>query len=171
MKVKTGIILFFVLLSLGLSLYFLYNQVQQIKHKKEIYTTVPTFRLSDINGNVITESDLQKNIPTLFLFFNPDCELCREEMVEIQLHQDAFSICQMVFFSPVPASEMIYFLADIHFSPLSNMLFLADEDEDLTKKMEVRTAPASYSYNRKAQLIKRFNGPVKIETLIKYLSE
>jgi len=114
---------------------------------------------------------LQKNIPTLFLSFNPDCELCREEMKQIQLHQDAFSFYQIVFFSNTPDIEMNSFINEIHFLFRSNMFFLIDEDEILTKKMEVKTAPSSYIYNSQGQLIKRFDGPVKIETLIRYLTE
>ena len=171
MKAKKGIILFFTVLLLASSVYFLYHQVQKIKQKKEYYNDIPAFQLPDINGNVITEADLQKNIPVLFLFFHPDCSLCREEMEQIQLHHNAFSVYQIVFFSPVPAIEIIAFLDEIHFSLRSNMFFLVDEDENLTKQMEVKTSPSSYIYNGQGQLIKRFDGPVKIETLIKYLSE
>ena len=171
MKAKNGIILFFMVLLLASSVYFLSHQVQKIKQKKEYYSDIPAFQLPDINGNVITEADLQKNIPTLFLSFNPDCELCREEMKQIQLHQDAFSFYQIVFFSNTPDIEMNSFINEIHFLFRSNMFFLIDEDEILTKKMEVKTAPSSYIYNSQGQLIKRFDGPVKIETLIRYLTE
>ena len=92
MEARKGIVLFFKVLLLASSVYFLYHQVQKIKQKKEYYSDIPAFQLPDINGNVISEADLQKNIPVLFLFFNPDCGMCCEEMEQIQLHQDALSV-------------------------------------------------------------------------------
>jgi peroxiredoxin len=149
----------------------MYNKVQNTQQKKNAYNDIPAFQLPDIYGNTITESSLQKNTSILFLFFNPDCELCREEMEQINLNQAAFAHYPMVFFSTLPADILTLFLDEINFVPSSNMLFLVDENEDLTNKMEVHNSPTSYIYNQQGKLIKRFAGPVKIETLIKYLSE
>ncbi|MDR1583320.1 MAG: peroxiredoxin family protein [Prevotellaceae bacterium] len=142
-----------------------------MEKKKEKYSTIPVFQLKTLNGTIVTGSALRKNVPVLFLFFNPDCDLCRDEMKAIQSQQDAFSFCQIVFFSTASVDKVLSFLEEISFLPLSNILFLIDENEDLTKKMNVRSSPASYIYNRKGKLIKRFDGSVKTETLIKYLAE
>jgi thioredoxin-related protein len=171
MKTKNRVVLLALILLFALSFYLLYYKIQLKENKKEWYSAIPVFQLKTLNGNIVTESALQKNSPVLFLFFNPDCDLCRNEMKEIQLRQDAFSFCQIVFFSTASADKILSFLDEISFIPLPNMLFLTDENEDLTKNMDVRTSPALYIYNRKGKLIKRFDGSVKIETLITYLSE
>jgi peroxiredoxin len=169
MKVKNIIILLLGLTVLGLSGFFLFAKVQKTQEKKEIYHSIPHFQLPDINGNIITDKDLPKYGNVLFLFFNPDCELCREEMRQIKTHQAAFSQGQIVFFSPLTIENIRYFLQETGFEPAPNMLFLSDEKEILTDAMEVRTSPAVYIY-RNRLLIKRFEGIVKIETLIGYLS-
>ncbi|GHT02550.1 hypothetical protein FACS189440_05590 [Bacteroidia bacterium] len=149
----------------------MYNKIQDTQQKKNAYSDIPAFQLPDIDGNVITESSLQKNKSTLFLFFNPDCELCREEIKQIKTNQEAFKSFQIVFFTDLPAESIKFFLTEITFEPSFNMFFLIDEKEKLITKMEVKGTPESYIYNQNGKLIKRFNGPVKIETLIKYLSE
>lgn len=171
MNVKNSIVLGSIVLLLGLSVFFLFHKIQENNSKKEGYHTIPVFRLPDINGNPVTESVLQKKVSTLFMSFNPDCDLCVEEIKQIQLNQDAFSFYQMVFFSALPVEKISSFLSQIQFEPSENMFFLVDENGKLTNKMEVKTSPTVYIYNRKGVLIKRFDGPVKIETLIKYLSE
>ena len=105
----------------------------------------------------------------LFLFFNPDCDLCREELKQIQDCQTDFLQSQIVFFSTVSTDIILRFLQKIDFTPTGNMLFLSDENELLTDKMDVKTSPEIYIY-RKGKLIKRFDGPVKTETIIHYLS-
>jgi peroxiredoxin len=169
MKIKVILILVAVLLTVVLSVFFLSNKIHQTQQKKAVYNTLPIFQLPDINGKMITESDLQSNKPVLFLYFNPDCELCREEFIQIKFNQDAFRNFQIVFFSSTFPNTIIQFLHEIDFIPTPNMLFLIDDREELADKMEVKTSPASYIYQQ-GKLVKRFDGSVKIETLISYLS-
>lgn len=143
MKYKKIGILFLLQFLLGISIYLLYCKVQQTEHKKERYKSVPVFQLRELNGAVVTESSLQKDQSTLFLFFDPECDLCEEEFVQINSHKEALSGSQIVFFSVQPEDSIKNFLNRIAFGQTSNMFILSD----------------------------KFDGPVKIETLIKYLSE
>jgi peroxiredoxin len=170
MKRKNCLIFLLILLLLGISAFCLFYKVQKTQQKKELYLAIPSFQLPDIDNNIITDASLKKYQTILFLFFNPDCDLCREEMEEIKLHQEAFTSGKIVFFSSLPVDIIQSFLHETGFVPTRNMLFLSDEKEILVNKMEVKTSPTVYIY-RKGQLHKRFDGPVKIETLIKYLSE
>jgi thiol-disulfide isomerase/thioredoxin len=171
MKIKILIILLGILLLIGVSVFLLFNKIQKMQETKLVYQYLPVFSLSDVNGNVITNKTLQKNIPILFLFFNLDCELCREEIEHVKLNQEAFSQGQIVFFTNQTTDIIRHFLQEIDFRPAPNMLFLIDKNEDLMNRLNVKLYPTSYIYNRDGTLIKRFDGSVKIETLIKYLSE
>ena len=170
MKTKNGFVWALVLLLLGLSAFLLFDKIQKTDQKKAVYQSIPEFQLPDMNGNIVTSVSLQKHRTVIFLFFNPDCDLCREEMIQIQTHQAALAQGQMVFFSTSPADTIQHFLQAIRFEPAPSSLFLSDEKEVLTNRMAVKMAPTIYIY-RQGLLIKRFDGPVKIETLIRYLSE
>jgi len=57
----------------------MFNKIQKKQQTKEIYQSIPSFQIPDINGRIVSE-DLLKNFRTvMFLYFNPDCDLCREE--------------------------------------------------------------------------------------------
>ena len=168
MKMKSIIAILFLVVIIGLSVFFLFEKVRQKEQKQEVYLSIPEFQLLDIYGNRITNKNLKQET-VMFLFFNPDCDLCEEEIRQIQVYQADFSQSQIVFFSPVSTNVILRFLQKINFTPTQNILFLSDENEFLTDKMDVKTTPAVYIY-RKGKLIKRFDGSVKIETLIRYLS-
>lgn len=168
MKTKSIIVLSFLVVIVGLSVFFLSKKIQQKEQQKEVYHSIPEFQLLDIYGNCITNESLNQEM-ILFLFFNPDCDLCREELKQIQDCQTDFLQSQIVFFSTVSTDIILRFLQKIDFTPTGNMLFLSDENELLTDKMDVKTSPEIYIY-RKGKLIKRFDGPVKTETIIHYLS-
>ena len=170
MKKKTVIVFIFVLLLLGLSSLLLFDTIQRTQQKKEVYQSIPSFQISDINGFIITEALLQEYRTVMFIYFNPDCDLCRDEMIQIKENESALSQGKIVFFSLLPADSIRQFLQTIEFEPTQNMLFLLDEKATLVSEMEVRATPTVYIY-RKGQLIKRFDGPVKIETLINYFAE
>ena len=169
MKKKNTVVLVCILLLLGLSFFIVFNKVQRKQQKKENYQLIPSFQISDINGHIITEDLLQKYRTIMFLYFNPDCDLCQDEIKQIKENESALSQGAIVFFSESPADSIRQFLRTIDFNPPSNMLFLSDEKVILIRKMEVITTPTVYIY-RQNQLIKRFDGPVKIETLIHYFT-
>lgn len=170
MKIKNIIGLLFVLLLLGLTAFFLFNRIRQTQDKKEVYQSIPSFQIPDINGQIVSERLLKEYQAVMFIYFNPDCDLCRDEITQIKENESVLSRGKIVFFSEQPANSIRQFLRTIDFEPPSNMLFLPDEKAILIRKMEVMTTPTIYIY-RQGQLIKRFNGPVKIKTLIHYFTE
>jgi Uncharacterized protein SCO1/SenC/PrrC, involved in biogenesis of respiratory and photosynthetic systems len=168
---KNIFILLVLLLIAALSIFFVYQVLQKTNKKKEKWQSIPSFSLLDIDGNRVTEKALRKNTPTLFLFFDSECDLCHTELNDINSNQNALSKCQMIFFSTQPADSIRSFLESISFNHAPNMFFLVDEDEELIETMEIQATPTAIIYDKNGILSKRFNGPVKIETLINYLSK
>jgi hypothetical protein len=84
---------------------------------------------------------------------------------------EALKDYQMVFFSTLPADSIRNFIENIAFTQTPNMFFLVDEKAELLNTMEIHGPPTSVIYGKRGDLVKRFDGPVKIETIIKYLSE
>ncbi|MDR1542798.1 MAG: redoxin domain-containing protein [Prevotellaceae bacterium] len=151
--------------------YFLKKSEQRLQKIQEISQKIPVFSLPDINGKIVSNDTLRKNTATLFLFFEPECDNCRYEFEQINLQKNAFADYQIVFFTNQSAEIVKQFLADVNFIVTENMFFVADTNNDLINKMEVKASPAVYIYNKKENLTKKFNGIVKTETLLKYLSE
>ena len=149
---------------------FLSKKIQRTQQKKEVYSSLPEFQLPDIEGRIVTRESVMGHHNVLFLYFNPDCDLCRDELTEISLNQLDLETGLMVFFSVLPSDSINRFLEDIDFIQASNMLFLSDEKEILCSQLEVKMSPTVYMY-RKGKLFRRFDGPVKIETLIDFFSE
>ena len=169
---KKKILISFAFLLIGaLSIFFIYQTFQKTNKKKEAVQSIPSFSLLDIDGNRITEKTLKKNTPVLFLFFNTECDLCHTELNDINSNQNALSDCQIIFFSVEPADSIQNFLESISFNRTHNMFFLVDKKEELIETMDIQATPTAVIYGRNGMLQKRFNGPVKIETLINYLSE
>jgi len=171
MKSKNIIILLAIICIFFLSIFFLYKIIQITKHREITRQNFPAFRLFDLEGDLFTQNSLKRNVPALFLYFDPECETCHWEFKQIKSNQNDFHNSQIIFFTTQPADTIIHFLNSIAFKPSSNMIFLIDSQAELLKTIEIKGPPTSLIYNKNGELIKRFDGPVKVETLIKYLSE
>ncbi|MDR1369294.1 MAG: thioredoxin fold domain-containing protein [Dysgonamonadaceae bacterium] len=171
MRPKKIIVLSTILIVLCSSAFLLHNIVQKNQKTKDVYRSIPEFQLSDLKGNNFTNDSLQVDKSTLFLFFDPDCESCEEEFEQIKINRDFLLDYNMIFVSTLPESVILNFLKRIDFQPNENMFFLCDKKAELSGKMNVRGIPSALIYNKNGKLIKNYTGLVKIETLIKYLSE
>jgi hypothetical protein len=168
---KKIIISLVVLLVLGLSVFLLYKTVQEKQIIKDVYNTIPEFKISDLQGNIFTDKSVNNNKSTLFLFFDTECENCREEFEQIKKYRDSLPDCNMVFVSILPENNVLKFVREIDFQPTENMIFLIDTQAELLYKMDVKVMPTALIYNKECKLVKRYAGQVKVVTLIKYLSE
>lgn len=149
---------------------FVYNAQQKNYEAAKNYESIPSFCLQDIHGNELTDGGLmRRKSPIAFLFFDPDCGSCHYELTKIRDGLKAFDQSQLVFFSTLPSNTIISFLDEIQFSSQHNVFFLVDKNADLMRAMAIKGAPSSLVYDKNGHLTKRFDGPVKTETLIKYL--
>jgi peroxiredoxin len=171
MKSKKVVILSIILLIVGLPVFLLYKTVREKQQIKDAYNSIPDFKMTDLQGGIYTSQLLNNNKSTLFLFFDPDCENCREEFEQIKQYRDSLQDCNMVFVSILSRDDVQKFICEMNFQLSENMAFLLDSQAKLFCRMDVRIIPATLIYNRNSVLIKRYSGQVKAETLIKYLSE
>lgn len=149
----------------------LYERVKLTKKEREKTLTIPSFYLSDINGDIVTERQLNHDKPVLFLYFDPGCNICTQEFNQIKLHQIKFQNKQIICFSTYSSDSISNYLKSIDFEPLSGMCFIEDKEAILVNYLNIKVPPTSLVYNSNGKLVKRFEGPVKAETLIRYLSE
>jgi len=165
---KKSIILIALLLLIALSLFFVFKTNSARNERRANFTQIPVFALPNINGDTITERNLRKNVPTLFVFFEPGgCGSCDVVMRGINSRKADFSAFQLVFFSPLPSEFIREYLDEIEFSLAANMFFLADERAELLTLMDVKSSPTVFVYNSDGVLTGEFRGFVKMETLLK----
>jgi protein-disulfide isomerase len=168
---KKLVVSLLIMVIIAFSVFLLYNKVVAKQQLKENYGIMPSFQLTDLQGKLITKDSLKADTSTLFLFFDPECEHCKEEFEQINDYRDFLSDCQMVFVSTLPEKTIAEFLQQIDFQILENMFVLRDKNAELAGKMDIKSIPSVLIYNKDRQLVKRYAGQVKAETLIKYLSE
>ena len=160
------------ILFIGAFCYFGYHIYSKIQHKKKVaenIKTIPTFEYQNINGKIFTNKDLKKNIPTLFIYYNSECDFCNEEAQMIKKNIAKFTNFQLCFISFEEHNQIKSFATKYQLNIYDNVHFLCDNKITFASTFDVKSMPCLVLYNKDQKLIEKIKGQVKTETILKKL--
>lgn len=164
--------IFLPILFVSILCYFGFQIFTKIQHKKEVaenIKTLPKFEYQNINGGYFTNANLIENTSKLFVYYNSECEFCKEEAKMIKENITQFKNTQIIFIS-FEAIEKIKQFASIHqLDSYDNINFLCDSKVTFATTFDVKSMPCIVLYDKDNNLIEKIKGQTKAETLIKKL--
>lgn len=172
MKKNLKVIILIVIISLlG---FMTYKVIAKIKQKREVaehIKTIPPFSYPTINGKMFTHKDLKENTPTLFLYFNSECEHCQSEASQIQDNIINFKNFQLIFVSFEEKNKIIAFAKKYKLDHYDNITFLLDKQITFSTTFDVNSLPTMILYNKNKELIEKIKGQTKVETILEKLKQ
>jgi peroxiredoxin len=160
------------ILTLTLIAFMSYKVITKINHKKEVaehIKTIPPFSYPTTDGSAFTNKDLKENTPTIFLYFNSECEHCQNEAYQIQENMGQFKNSQLIFISFEPPSQILLFAKKYKLNHCDNVTFLFDKQVTFSTTFDVKSLPTIVIYNRNEELIEKIKGQTKVEKILKKL--
>ena len=143
------------------------SKQQQIRSEK--IANIPEFTLKDMTGQLFSNSKLKKGIPTVFFYFNTECEFCQAEVNDIVQNIQKFKDIQLVFVSFEPIQKIIVFQITYKLDIYNNIVFLNDYNNTFYDTFGIKNIPSSIVYDKDGKLLSRNNGAVKVDYLLKVL--
>ncbi|MDJ1473689.1 TlpA family protein disulfide reductase [Xanthocytophaga flava] len=156
---------------------FCFNACTSIQEKKENTSTqqaspetkpqLPNFQVKDMEGKLISISQLPQNRPTIVFFFHPDCEHCQAEATELQKYTDRFANTNflMITWDEIPKIQGFMQKYKLK-APITAYKI---DNNTLFQTYGVLRLPAVYIYNSQNDLIQQFNGEAKIDAILNYI--
>lgn len=160
------------ILFIGVFSYFGYQIYSKIQHKKEVaenIKTIPKFEYQNIKGGNFTNENLKEDTPTLFIYYNSDCDFCNEEAKMIKQNIEKFANFQVCFISFEKPEQIKLFSAKYQLNTYDNFHFLCDSKITFATTFDVKSMPCLVLYDKNKNLIEKIKGQTKVETLIKKL--
>lgn len=161
------------ILILGAITFMAYKVITKINHKKEIaekIKTIPAFSYKTINGKVFSNTNLKENIPTIFLYFNSECEHCQSEAEQIRDNVEKFANAQLVFISFEEPKKITAFATKYKLIGYDKITFLCDSKVSFSTTFDVKSLPTVVIYDKNKKLIVKIKGEVKVEAILKKLN-
>lgn len=170
------IILIVALFMVSLLVGWIYFQNQaKTKAKSQLKAglqNLPEFEFAAIPGmSKFDNGLLALDKPLLLVYFNSECEHCQYEVQEICRNADGFQNKQVVLVSSEDEEAIHKFSEEYELSAYPFIKVAKTEAEQFYKTFGTTSTPSVFIYNKDRKLVKDFKGEVKIETLLKYLSE
>jgi peroxiredoxin len=141
-----------------------YQVISKINHKNEVaenIKTIPVFSYENIKEGVFTNENLKK-IPTLFIYFNSECEYCIEEAQMIQKNIEKLKGIQLVFISFEKPALIKAFAAKHQLTTYDNVHFLSDTKVTFATTFDVKSLPCLVLYDKNQKLIEKIKGQTKV---------
>ncbi|MDA9970411.1 redoxin domain-containing protein [Flavobacteriaceae bacterium] len=160
------------ILVLALLGYLVFNVVTKIQFKNAIekkLETIPNFSFITLDKKVFTNSDLKLNTPTVFIYFNSDCDFCQYEAQSISEHSTYFKNVQLLFVSTEDILTIKNFAISYDLLNQSNISFLQDNTDTFSTRFDANSIPFLLVYNKDQVLVKKHKGQLKPTAIMKLL--
>ena len=160
------------ILVLSLLAFIGYKVVSKINHKKPVAENIkqmPNFSYLTLENKVFTQENLGQNNPTLFIYFNSECDFCNHEAEMVQQNIEQLKAIQVVFISYEPIEKIKQFASKFKLLNHDNIYFLCDSKITFATTFDVKSMPCLVLYDKENNLIEKIKGQVKIETVLNKL--
>lgn len=128
--------------------------------------TIPAFNLIKMpDSSSFTNNQLQKNMPTVVIFFAPDCEHCQEATKNLTAKIDQLKNVQIVMIAGMEYSIVKKFYADYKLADYPNITVTRDPLFKLPQYYSVRSIPDVYVYDKKGMYLNHFKSVIPVELI------
>ena len=157
------------ILVISLLVFMGYKVVSKINHKKQVAENIkkmPAFSYITLENKMFTQENLEQNKPTLFIYFNSECDFCNHEAEMVQQNIEQLKAIQVVFISYEPIEKIKQFATKFKLLNHANISFLSDSKITFATTFDVKSMPCLVLYDKDNNLIEKIKGQVKIETVL-----
>ena len=164
-KLLLGIFLFVIICFLT------YKITSKLNYKKEVaerVKVIPDFSFYRLDGSKFSTKNLQKK-PSVFVYFNSECNYCKSETKKIQERLEDFKEVQLIFISFEKKEIIQQFAKDYELLDQENVLFLEDRKGEFSKLFDVTSIPFMVIYDEQKKLLKKFKGATNIDAIVEVL--
>ena len=112
------------------------------------------------------------NLPTVILYFHPECEHCQYEANEIGRQPERFAKANMILITPDDSIKRVEaFAGKYKLWQVDNLVILLDLKGQFKKEFGTSVVPSVFIYGANKRLLKQFVGEVKMEAVLKIIDD
>jgi len=124
-----------------------------------------------LEGNTVCIDEFDRNLPTVIIYFHPECEHCQYEAREIGIHASEFANTNLIMVTPDRSIKQIKdFATQNHLWEIDNFNLLLDKTDAFKHYFGTATIPSVFIYKNK-RLVKKYIGETKIEAILKAIEQ
>lgn len=128
---------------------------------------LPWLPVTQLDGDEFIVKDLEGK--TVLVLFQPDCDHCQREAVQIREHLPQFEEYQLYFISDADLPQISDFASEYQLAGIDNVHFAKATINDIIQTVGPVQTPSLYIYSQDRRLVKSFMGETPIEQILPHL--
>lgn len=125
---------------------------------------LPALQLITTTGQPIFAKTLRGK--TILVLFQPDCDHCQREAIQIQENLEAFKSYQLYFVSDVTDQELIAFAHTYKLDDQPNIHFSTTTADQIISNFGPLDTPSLFIYSNEGKLVNKFIGETDISKIV-----
>lgn len=130
-------------------------------------TELPPMLLTRLDGEQFMATRLEGK--TVLVLFQPECDDCQRQAVQMQEHLAAFQDYSVYFVSNAGLQELARFAENYELDNRNNVHFAQVSLEDILNALGPMPAPSLFIYSADGRLVNTFKGETEIQQIIAHL--
>lgn len=132
--------------------------------------TMPSFDvlLTD-SVTVFNTSQLKTGVPTMLLYFDPDCHTCQAETEMLKKHIQDFGQTQILFLSISSTARLKKFITDYGLQYYPTITVVRDHKYSVINVFKLENIPSAILYDKEKRIARIYEGAPTREEIIKEL--
>lgn len=132
--------------------------------------SLPDFQFQDLEGNSFSKQDLESDLATIAIFFDPYCDHCAQQAKWMVEAKDTLKDVQMIWVTTEELEGVKNFYEEYFGEEnMPNLHILRDTEYMFDAYFGYSEVPSIYVYNKSGQRVKAFNKEVPPSILLKFL--
>ena|ERR1035437_10803966 len=119
--------------------------------------------------SILLNQNLKKNVSTIFIVFNPDCEFCQHETIDLLKNITRFKNTQIVMVSYMSYDMLKQFYKRYQIANYPIITMGRDENFFFLKFFKIRILPSTFVYDKNGNFKKAFKQRVDMDPLLEEL--
>ncbi len=150
----------FVIISLSIQVVMKINQKNQVS---AILQIMPKFLFKTLENKDFSNDNLNKNLNTVFIYFNTECEYCKDEAKLLSNKKTSIKNIEFIFVSSEAIQSIKQFASFYNLDSSLSITFLQDSQDVFYEKFNASSIPYILIYNKKRELLKAHKGQLNFE--------
>ena len=127
---------------------------------------IPAFNIRKVpDSSSFTNNLLQKDKPTVLIFFNPDCEHCQDATKKMVSKIDKLKDVQILMVSVLDYKLVKKFYEDYKIADYPNITMARDGKYELPRFYNIYSIPDVYVYDKKGKFLNHFKTTIPVEEI------
>jgi peroxiredoxin len=135
---------------------------------KDLGALIPDFKFYDMENKPVTRMNLVPDVPTIFFYFDPDCDHCQYIATMITTHKELFKGITLVLISWAEVEQIKAFPGKYLPGFPGTLLVTKDSEYKIDKWFGYSQTPSIYVYNKVYKRTASFEDEVGPEILVKF---